>query len=516
MARQLATNFDPRFGGFGRPPKFPRPALYELLLAYARRANDPGARHMVAYSLAHMADGGLYDHVGGGFARYSTDERWLVPHFEKMLYDNAQLVSLAVATWQATGEARFRAVAEDTLQYVLREMTSPEGGFYSATDADSEGEEGKFFVWTPAELTAALGPEDARVAAAYYGVTERGNFEGNNILSRPRPDAEVAADLGLSQDILRSRIAEIRARLYAVRATRVPPLLDDKLLTEWNGQMISAFARAGWAFGEPRYVAAAARAADLILTKLVVDGRLRRAWRGGEARHAAVLEDYAFLTAGLLDLFEATAAPRWLEAALGLQSALEAGHWDAAGGGFFATASDAEALLFREKPSYDGAQPSGNSVAALNLLRLHELTQAPAHRARAEATVVALGAELVSQPTAVPKLAQALDWLLDAPKEVVIVLPEGDDGAALQAVLRSTFAPNKVALTVPEGALPALTAHVPWLEGKRPQGGRATAYVCRGQVCARPTSEPEVLRAQLLEVEPLDAAPLAVPGYSGP
>ncbi|MCB9650320.1 MAG: thioredoxin domain-containing protein [Deltaproteobacteria bacterium] len=516
MATQLAKNFDPRFGGFGRAPKFPRPALYEQLLRYARRAEDPAARHMVAFSLAHMAGGGMYDQIGGGFARYSTDDGWLVPHFEKMLYDNAQLVSLAVATWQATGDARFEAVANDTLAYVLREMTSPEGAFYSATDADSEGEEGKFFVWTPAELTSALGAEDAEVASVYYGVTKGGNFEGKSILYRPRPEAEVAELLGISQDVLQQKVRSIRARLYEVRKGRIPPLLDDKILTEWNGQMISALAQAGWAFGDPKYLAAATRAAEFVLAKLQADGRLLRTYRGGEARHAAVLEDYAFFISALLDLFEATAELRWLDEAVRLQADLQARFWDDAAGGYFATASDAEALLIRDKPSYDGAQPSGNSVAALNLLRLYELTQDEAYRARAQATVVALGSELSRQPTAVPKLAQALDWLLDSPKEVAIVTTDGDDGEALQAVLRSTFVPNRVALTVPEARLADLAARVPWLEGKRPQGGRATAYVCRGQVCERPTSDPEVFRAQLAEVERLEAEPLAVPGYSGP
>ncbi len=510
-AAGLAGSFDAKYGGFGRAPKFPRPAVYELLLRYARRTGDAGALHMVTHSLRQMADGGIYDHLGGGFARYSTDREWLAPHFEKMLYDNAQLATLAVETWQASADPRFRQIAEDTLNYVLKEMTSPAGGFYSATDADSEGEEGKFFVWTPQQIRAALKPDVALVAIAYWDVTERGNFEGHNILRRTRPEAEVAQSLGMDLGLLQKTIAEARAELYAARAQRVPPLLDDKILTEWNGQMISAMARAGFSFDEPRYTKAASRAADFILDKLSAKGRLLRAYRGGPSRHGAVLEDYAFFIGGLLDLFEATGESRWLKQAVRLQKVLEAYHLDAEAGGFFATPSDGETLLIREKPDYDGAQPSGNSVAALNMLRLYELTQDLHYLELAQGTLRALAQSLSGGAGQAPKLAQALDWVYDAPKEIVIVSTDEDDGAALQDVLRRSFVPNRVFVKVRPGHHSDLGL-VPWLQGKVARGGKATAYVCKGQVCKQPTTEADEFERQLAEVEPLVAPPLAVPG----
>lgn len=506
----LAGRFDATYGGFGRAPKFPRPSVYELLLRYARRTGDKGALHMVTHSMAHMADGGIYDHIGGGFSRYSTDQHWLVPHFEKMLYDNAQLTVLAVETWQSSHQDRFSDVAKDTLNYVLKEMTSEGGGFYSATDADSDGEEGKFFVWTPEEIEAAVGPEAAKVVNAYWGVSAAGNFEGKNILNRARPEAEVAAELNMALPILREAIKDARAKLYNVRKKRIPPQLDDKILTEWNGQMISAMARAGFAVNEPKYTQAAVQAANFVLTKLSKDGRLLRAYRGAASRHGAVLEDYAFFIAGLLDLFEATGDVRWMDESLRLQKILETHHLDKEGGGFFATPDDGEVLLVREKPDYDGAQPSGNSVATLNLLRLHEFTQDLHYLELAQDTLRGFGGSLSNGASQAPKLAQALDWIYDAPKEILIVSTPSDDGAALKDVLRRSFVPNKVFVQSDEAQIEALTKRIPWLEAKVARNGQATAYVCKGQVCKQPTSDPSIFEKQLAEVEPLIAPPLSV------
>ena len=500
-AQALAQRFDPQFGGFGRAPKFPRPSTYELLLRYARRSGDAEALNIVTHSLTRMMRGGIYDHVAGGFARYSTDREWLVPHFEKMLYDNAQLVVLLIETYQATANADYAEVARETLDYVLREMTSPEGGFYSATDADSEGEEGKFFVWTPEEIEQVVGKKRARYVTAYFAVTPAGNFEGHNILHRPRPDADVAASLGVSVDDLRTEIAAAKTQLYEARERRVHPLLDDKIITEWNGQMISAFARAGFALSEPRYIAAAEKAAGFIGDKLTQDGRLRRAFRNGEARHAAVLEDYAFVIAGLLDLYEATGAAQWFAEALRLQAVLDTHFVDKTNGGYFGTADDAPELLIRDKPIYDGAQPSGNSVTALNLLRLHTFTTDPRFANLAERVLFAFGQTLIDGAAETPKLAVALDFYYDVAKEIAIV-GDGVGRDALQDVLRRTFLPNRALVIAPPNP------KIPWSIDKRPLKDQPTAYVCLKQVCKKPTADPKELAAQVAEIEKISADPL--------
>ncbi len=503
-AQTLAKRFDPVHGGFGKAPKFPRPSTYELLLRYARRTGDPLALRIVTQSLTRMMRGGIYDHVGGGFARYSTDREWLVPHFEKMLYDNAQLVSLLVETYQATGDEAFAEIARETLDYVRREMTSPEGGFYSATDADSEGVEGKFFVWTPAQIAGVVGHERAKIVNAYFDVTEAGNFEGHNILHRPRSDEVVAEGLRMSVEALRAEIEAAKKALYEAREKRPHPLLDDKIITEWNGQMISAFAKAGFALGAPKYVSTAARSARFVLDKLSRDGRLLRAYRRGPAPHQAVLEDYAFFIAGLLDLYEATGASQWLSEALRLQKILDTHYADDTNGGYFATADDGPKLLVREKPIYDGAQPSGNSVAALNLLRLHTLTTDRRYAERAERVLFAFGQPLLDDAEETPKLAVALDYYHDEAKEIVIV-GEGPERGPLQDVVRRTFLPNR-GLVI--GAPPD---DVPWAKDKAPRGGKATAYVCLQQVCKKPTSDPRELEEQLKDTATLTAPALTPP-----
>ena len=509
-AALLARQFDHTWGGFGYAPKFPRPVSLELLLRYHRRTGDQDALNMVTHTLDKMASGGLYDQIGGGFHRYSTDARWLVPHFEKMLYDNAQLVPVYLSAFQLTGESRFADTARDTLRYVAREMTSPHGAFYSATDADSptpggHEEEGYFFTWTPAELNTTLEPELAATARAYYDVTEDGNFEGRSIPHRPRADQEVAKELSLEVGDLLQSVAAIRSSLYEARLKRPPPLRDDKILTSWNGLMISAFAQAALVLNDVGYAERAQKAASFVLDKMRGnDGRLHRSYKNNQARHNAFLDDYAFLTQGLLDLFEATSEPRWIEEAIALQRTLDQHYWDDDNGGYFMTADDHEALLARDKPTYDGAEPSGNSVALLNLLRLAEFTTDHAYRKRAERGLIAFGTQLGQSPIASPKLLSALDYYLDTPLEVFIVTANaGADSEPLLRAFRQTFLPNRAFARVAQHKVAALTALLPALEGKDIVDGKSTAYVCEQGRCERPTSDPAVFETQLAKVVPL-------------
>ncbi|HTO95873.1 MAG TPA: thioredoxin domain-containing protein [Myxococcales bacterium] len=473
-----AQVFDPQQGGVRRAPKFPSSMNVRFLLRYWKRTGDEQALAMARLTLTRMALGGIYDQVGGGFHRYSTDARWLVPHFEKMLYDNALLAVAYVEGWQATKEPLFRRIACEILDYVVREMTDPSGAFWSATDADSEGEEGTFFVWTPAQLRLALGEEDGSRAAALLGASEEGNFEGKNVLSLDHvPHAEEQAFLD-----------RIRPPLYKTRSARPPPLTDTKVLTAWNGLMISAFARAGLAFARPDYLEVAGRAAQALLRAHLEEGRLLRT-----GRHAGLLEDHAFFAAGLVDLYEATGEGRWLQQALSLHRAL-AQRFAHPEGGFHRTADDHEALLAREKPAYDGAEPTGNSVAALTLLRLAELTGEQPWREQAEKLLRSFGALLAGAPAALGEMLLAVDFLLSRPREVVLVRPAKGSDAALLDVVRSRFEPAQVLVRHEEGAAPATS-----LARDRPaQAGEATAYVCEQGACQLPVTTPQAL-ADLLD-----------------
>ncbi len=506
---QARSSFDAHWGGFGRAPKFPRPALLELLLRYQRRTGDVQALDMVTVTLEHMAIGGIYDQVGGGFHRYSTDGHWLVPHFEKMLYDNAQLVPIYLEAYQVTGRERFREVATDTLRYVAREMTSPEGAFFSATDADSpapsgQQREGYFFTWTPREIEQLLGSERSRPVVAYYGVTERGNFGSRNILSTPRSYAEVASELHMTAPALEQAVAAGRQRLYAARSRRPAPLRDDKVVTSWNGLMVSAFARAALVLDDPEFAEYARRAADFALKKLRTDdGRLLRSCKDGRAEQEGFLDDYAFFVQGLLDLFEATSEGRWLRQAIALQGALDRHFWDGEAGGYFMTSDAHEALLARDKPTYDGAEPSGNSVALMNLLRLATVTTRPEYRERAQNGLAAFSQHLVSAPDASPKMLCALEYSLDQPLEVFVVkrAPEANPGP-LVSRFRRTYLPNRVFALVTEGEdLDRLARLVPLIEGKSAVRGEVTAFVCQRGVCQLPTSDPAAFERQLGKVQ---------------
>jgi uncharacterized protein YyaL (SSP411 family) len=512
----LASAFDEAHGGFGPAPRFPRPVALALLARQVRRTGDATSLRMLERTLAAMAAGGLRDHVGGGFHRYSTDDRWLVPHFEKMLYDNAQLAVAYLEGFQLTRREDFARVARETLDYLDREMSDPAGGFQSATDADSpapggQEEEGRFFTWTPREVEAAVGRDRAPAVAAWFGVKARGPVGGRSVLHDPEAPERVARELRVTPEALGALVERSRRDLYRARSRRPPPARDEKVIAAWNGLAISAFARASGVLGEPRYAARALRAAEFLLRELRVDGRLARSWKGGVAGRPGTLDDHAFVAQGLLDLYEANHDPRWLAEAASLQEALSARFADPAGG-FFLTAGDDEALLAREKPAYDGTEPAGNSVAAMNLLRLAEFRSDDGARRLAERTIAAFARPL-ADGDAMPAMLCALDFALDEPLEVVVVAPGAGAAAALEDAQREVFVPNRIYVLANEGDdLAAQSRLVPLLEGKRARGGKATAYVCRGKACDLPTSDPAVFAAQLRRVQRPAAERAAPPG----
>jgi uncharacterized protein YyaL (SSP411 family) len=495
-AHHLATRFDARWGGFGGAPKFPQPMTIEVLLRHWKRTAGPEALQMAAHTLRRMHAGGMYDHVGGGFARYSVDARWLVPHFEKMLYDNALLVQAYTHAFQATGDPEFREVVEETLGFVLREMTGPEGGFYSAFDADSEGEEGKFYVWTPDEIDAVAGRDDGALVRSYYGVTAEGNFEGRNILHTPQEPVEAAADAGVTVAELKGALDRARPKLYAARAKRVPPGRDDKVLTSWNAMMLHAFADAARVFGRADYRDAAERGADFLLRALRPDGALLRTYKDGRAKIGAFLEDYALFADALVALYETTFDARWLREAHALAGQMLERFWDDGQGMFFDTARDAEKLVVRPRDVYDSATPSGNSAATLVLLRLSELTGEERFRAVAERVLASFADSLSRFPGAFSHLMTALDRYLAVPQEVAIAGRPGDeDTEALLAVVRRAYLPNTaVALRRPDEGENEL---IPLLRGRTAIEGKAAAYVCERFACQRPVTTPEDLAWQL-------------------
>lgn len=468
---RMRTGHDRENGGFGGAPKFPPSDAIEFLL---RR----GETFVPENTLTKMAGGGMYDQVGGAFARYSVDERWLVPHFEKMLYDNALLARAYLHGWQVIGDPLFRTVCEETLDWALREMRGPEGGFYSALDADSEGVEGKFYVWSVDELRSVLG-DDAEAAIAWFGATTHGNFEGANILTRGSGEPP-------------ARLGEIKQRLYDVRAERVWPGLDDKRLTAWNALMIAALADAGAVLERADYVDAAAACAEFVLRDLrdPGDGRLLRTWKDGEGKLNAYLQDHAFLVEALLVLYEATFDPRWFTAARELADAMIERFGDDERGGFFETASDHEQLVARRKDLEDNPIPSGNSSAAYGLLRLAALTGEHEYERQAVGVFRLLHKLMPQHPQAFPHLLQALDFHAAAVKEVALA---GDAEAVkpLERVVRAEFRPH---LVLAGGAADG----VPLLEGRDLVDGRPAAYVCEHFACRRPVTEPDAL-AELLD-----------------
>jgi uncharacterized protein YyaL (SSP411 family) len=494
--RVLGQSFDSVNGGFGSAPKFPHPMDLRVLLRAWKRFGDEDALHMVRHTLERMAMGGIYDHLGGGFARYSTDAHWLVPHFEKMLYDNALLTVCYLEAYQATGDPLYREVVEETLGWVKREMTSPEGPFYSTLDADSEGVEGKFYVWTEEEVEQVLGKGDAQLFGAVYGVQPGGNWNDPhghgparaNILHRTRTFAEYARQLNMAEPALRDFLAGARSKLFEVRSRRVPPGKDDKALTAWNGLMITAHATAAQVLDSPQYAATAARAADFILTRMrAADGKLLRTWSAGSpAKLNAYLEDYAYLLEGLLALYEATFEPRWVESALQLAEVMIEQFWDPHGGGFFFTGRDHETLIARGKDPHDNATPSGNAVAVTALLRLVKLTGRPDFWDRAETTLQLYQGLLASHPNAAGQMLIALDFYLGPVQELAIVGdPAAEDTRRVLRTIRQGFRPNRVVALQPVGGegRPDL---IPLLADKPAHHGTVTTYVCEDFSCQAP------------------------------
>jgi len=502
--------FDARHGGFGGAPKFPMPTALEFLLRFHRRTREPGALAMVRRTLEELAAGGVRDQLGGGFHRYATDAAWRIPHFEKMLYDNAQLAKVYVAALQATGDATFAAVAREVLDDLLRTLRDSGGGFQAAIDADDPNGEGAFYTWNPDEIAGVLPPATARATAAYFGVDPAGNFGGRTVLFVAGGWDAMAAELGNGDGQTERLIADGRTALRSARDARPRPLVDTKVLTSWNGLAIGAFARAGAVLGEPRYVAAARDAANFVLSHLRIEGRLHRVWADAAAGQPAFLDDYAFLASGLLDLFEATGDLRWVDEAAGLQATLAAEFWDAERGGFFESGLARDPDLPRAKPAYDGAVPSGNGVAAENLVRLAVLRGDDELRTRAVACVRAFGRTLVNAPTSAPHLLGVLEALLDRPREVVIVEPSsgGGDGAPLLRAVHARYLPNRALVVTREGSpLAAVQRALPIVGAKAAIDGRTTAYVCERGRCLRPTSDAAELGRQLDAVFPLgDAA----------
>jgi hypothetical protein len=445
-----------------------------------------------------MARGGIYDQLGGGFHRYSVDGQWLVPHFEKMLYDNAQLASLYLHGWLATGDGLYRRVAEETLDYVRREMTHPAGGFYSAQDADSEGVEGKFFVWSPEEIRAVLGdPALARVALAYWGVDDGPNFEGQSILFVPRDPEEVAGTLGMIGGELATAIERARALLHAEREKRVHPGLDDKVLASWNGLMLAAFAEAAAVLGRADYLAVAVRNAEFLTRQMVRDGRLLRSWKDGQARITGYLEDYAMVGVGLLALHEATFDRRWLDESRRLAEEALRLFWSAGLNAFFDTGDDQEALVVRPRNLFDNAVPSGTSVAIDWLLRLAVILGEERYEATALAALRPMADLMQRYPSGFGRYLSALDFHLGPVAEVALVWPRGQERAVgpLLDTVFGRYQPNRVLVGAAEGD-PA-GAGLPLLAERTAVGGRPTAYVCQHYVCQLPVTEPDALARQL-------------------
>jgi uncharacterized protein YyaL (SSP411 family) len=496
----LLDRADTTNGGFGGAPKFPHPMNLEFLLRQASRAANADAEAILApvrQTLDAIAAGGMYDQIGGGFHRYATDAIWLVPHFEKMLYDNALLASVYLHAWQLTGEASYRRVCEETLDYVLREMTDPAGGFYSTQDADSEGVEGKFYVWTPAEIRESLGEADATIVEKLWGVTETGNFEGHNILHRAKTPAEVATELGLEEDAVRNVITRARAHLYEARRQRVAPARDDKVLTGWNGLMQRAFAEAGRIFDRQDYRDAAVANAQFLLETMRTDSGLLRSWRNGHARIAAYLEDYSALASALLSTYETTGNATFFSEARTLVDEALTRFWDDKVETFFDTASDHEQLIGRPRELTDNATPSGMSLMAEALLRLAAFTGEDRYRDYATRVLAPLVPDMLKQPLAFGHLLCALDDFVGPMDEVAIVGESDAEGTrALLNIARHVYRPRMVlAQAAPVDA--EAQAAVPLLANRPLVDDQPTAYVCRGFVCNQPVNQPDELLLQL-------------------
>jgi len=510
--RELAGRYDATHGGFGSAPKFPSPHNLVLLARYSAMRGQPFALKMVDHTLREMRKGGIFDQVGFGFHRYSTDTEWLVPHFEKMLYDQAMLILASTEAHQAGGTIDHRRTVTEIVTYVLRDMTSPEGGFFSAEDADSEGEEGTFYLWSLDQLESTLGKDDAAFAASVWNATADGNFAeeasgekmGTNILHRDDDDPAIATRMELESDAFAARIEGIRTGLFEDRENRIHPLKDDKVLADWNGLMAAALAKAGRVFSEPSYIDAAGKSVGFVLGSMRDDkGRLHHRWRDGELTVPAFLDDHVFMIFANLELYDATLEPEYLEQALDLQATTDGLFWDEENGGYFFSPTDGEELLVRQKEIYDGAIPSGNSVAAMNLLRLARLTGRTDLADRADTIFKVFAADSARGASAHSHLADAMLFASSPSLEIVIAGQVGtDDTKALLTELRSFYLPQAVTLLVPPGDNgDKIRELAPFTEHHAPIEGKAAAYVCRDYACKMPVTDPAELAKLLNEAE---------------
>ncbi len=517
--QDFGNDFDARYGGFGRAPKFPPATGLSFLLRQYAKTQDPQTLTMVCKTLDGMAAGGLYDQIGGGFARYSTDERWLVPHFEKMLYDNALLSRTYVEAFQVTGNPTYRRIATETLDYILREMTSPEGSFYSATDADSEGVEGKFFVWTPGEIREIVeSEEDASRFCAFYDITPEGNWEHQSIPQTPRSIEQVAQEVGCTPGELQQTLDRVRPLVYQARLQRVPPGLDDKVITGWNGMMIGAMAEAGRVLGIQRYVDGAIRATDFLLDTLArPESRLFRTYRGGKAHLEGCLEDYAYLSEALIDLYESCGRERYLHEAVCLAERILEDFVDDDHGGFFTTGKDHESLILRSREGPDGATPSSNSVAASVMARLSYHFGREDFREAATKAIRAYGQQISQIPRGFPKGLMVVDWLLNGPIELALVGQTGEERyEQLRVEINQRFIPNRIIAYRNDEATES--TH-PLLNGKDLVNGKAALYICRNFTCDAPITDPTAVGAALApqtsSPSPTPSKPLATLTSSG-
>ncbi len=485
-ADALAGAYDETHGGIGQAPKFPNTAPLDLWLRASHASGNARYAEMALHSLRQMARGGMYDQIGGGFHRYSTDARWLVPHFEKMLYDNAQLVPLYLSAYQLTGDVFFADVARDTLDYVVREMRAPDGGFYSSQDADSEGVEGKFFVWDRDEVVALVGEGSADLVCRYWDISDGGNFEGRNIPHVSLDPDQAARMFDVQPEEVARTVADARAELYAARQMRVHPGRDEKMLTSWNGLMISAFARAAEVFGDEGYAKIATSAVDFVEANLRHEDRMLATCKDGEAKLNGYLDDYAFYAMALLDVFEATQKPDYRASAEALCGSMLRHFWDTSEGGFFFTSDDHEELIVRSKPAFDGSIPSGSSVATQVLLRLYHHTTDAAYLQRAEAVLSLFADPAASQPFGFANLIAAADFYTRGPREIVVVVDPAEAASdPLVRRIRATYIPNRtLTLVAPDPSAP----RPPLLAGKGQIDGQTTVYVCHRMTCSPPAT----------------------------
>jgi hypothetical protein len=489
----LKQRFDRTWGGFGQAPKFPQPMGIEFLLRESLRDGNDEALSMAEFTLLRMAQGGIYDQIGGGFARYSVDEQWLVPHFEKMLYDNAQLARVYLHAWQYTGKPLYRRIVEETLDYVCLEMRHEDGGFYSSQDADSEGVEGKFYVWSSDEVRGILG-DDASLFMQMYDITDGGNWEGHNILRLSSRASDIAARSGLDEAALESKIASARQKLYQVRSKRIWPGLDDKVLTAWNGLMLAAFAEAAQALDRTDYRDVATANAEFLYANMRArDGRLLRTWKAGsDAKYNAYLEDYAFLAEGLLALYQTTFDQRWFQWARELADGMLAHFSDTENGGFYDTRDDHEQLIHRPKDIQDNAIPSGNAMAAHVLLKLGLLTGEPTYWDTAERAMRSVGKLMAQHPSGFGEWLNGASLVMGESREIALIGNE-EQIAPLLSVVRTGYRPLQVVAAGPGGKDEA----IPLLANRPQVNDSGTAYVCRRFVCERPVTDPQELAAQL-------------------